>query len=360
MTPLGQTVQLTATFANRIYSAPRLLMHGGVIALIGAVVLTGSTGHPARLNPLANQTGFGSVLDQAATADVAAKVAEQTNLMVTREADSTAKTLNSQVSLPTSDDTTLASQSVVDTAGAAGRSITSYAVQPGDTLASIGEQFNITSDTVRWANGIAADGALKPGQKLTILPVSGVQYTVQSGDTAQSIADHFQANADQITAFNNAEVNGIKAGQSIIVPDGVMPDAANPAGAAATPSAPSASTGSADSAGASSAPVKAQPGGPNSYAFGYCTWYVATRRAIPSFWGNANAWYSNAQISGFSVGATPRPGAIAWTGAGYYGHVAYVESVVGGNVIVSEMNWNGNWDRKTFRTAPASSFRYIY
>jgi surface antigen len=29
-------------------------------------------------------------------------------------------------------------------------------------------------------------------------------------------------------------------------------------------------------------------------------------------------------------------------------------------VTVSEMNYNGNWGRKTSRTVPASSFRYIY
>jgi surface antigen len=87
---------------------------------------------------------------------------------------------------------------------------------------------------------------------------------------------------------------------------------------------------------------------------------VASHRSVPSNWGNANAWYYNAQASGFSVGSVPVPGAIAWTGAGYYGHVAYVEGVSGGMVTVSEMNYNGNWDRVTSRTVPASSFRYIY
>ena len=77
-------------------------------------------------------------------------------------------------------------------------------------------------------------------------------------------------------------------------------------------------------------------------------------------WGNANTWYANAQRAGYAVGTVPRPGAIAWTGAGYYGHVAYVESVNGNSVTISEMNYNGNWGRKTFRTTGASAFRYIY
>jgi surface antigen len=98
----------------------------------------------------------------------------------------------------------------------------------------------------------------------------------------------------------------------------------------------------------------------NGYAYGYCTYYVASPPQHPGNWGNANAWYYNAQASGFSVGSAPVPGAIAWTGAGYYGHVAYVESVSGGMVTVSEMNFNGGWNRVSSRTVPASSFRYIY
>lgn len=352
LTPVGQAVQATTHLAIKLYDTPRLIAHAGIIMLVGAVVLTGSTGHPARLNPLADQTGFGSVLDPAAAASVAAKVADQTNLLVNHQADTTAKTLNSQVSLPTSDDTTLAQPQVVNTAGAATRGTISYAVQPGDTLASIAAQFNITSDTVRWANNLGASDSLTPGQKLVILPISGVQYLVQPGDNAQSVADHFQSNADQIIAFNNAETAGLQPGQMIVVPDGVMPGVVTPAAAVAAPAGVTVSS--------QATTVHTQAGGPNRYAFGYCTWYVATQRAIPGWWGNAADWYSNAQISGYKVGATPAVGAIAWTGAGYYGHVAYVIGVSGNMVTVHEMNWNGNWDRVTSRTVPASTFRYIY
>jgi len=352
LTPVGQAVKTTTHMAGRLYDAPRLFAHAGIIMLFGLIVLTGSTGHPARLNPLADQTGFGSVLDPAAAANVAAKVADQSGLLVTHQAETTAKTLNSQVSLPTSDDTTLAQPQVVNTAGAATRGTITYAVQPGDTLGSIASQFNITSDTIRWANNLGAGDSLTPGQGLLILPISGVQYQVKGGDSAQSIADHFQSNADQIVAFNNAETTGLQPGQVIVVPDGIIPGATSaPAASVAVPAGTPA---------ARTAPIHAQVGGPNGYSFGYCTWYVASRRSVPGWWGNAANWYGNAQISGYSVGSAPRVGAIAWTGAGYAGHVAYVESVSGGMVTVSEMNWNGNWDRVTSRTVPASSFRYIY
>jgi surface antigen len=99
----------------------------------------------------------------------------------------------------------------------------------------------------------------------------------------------------------------------------------------------------------------------NSYAYGYCTWYVASRRSVPGNWGNAYTWYGAAQRSGYGTGSAPRVGAVAWERGN---HVAYVESVNGdGTVTVSEMNFwanGGGWGRRSYRTTPASHFLYIY
>ncbi len=99
----------------------------------------------------------------------------------------------------------------------------------------------------------------------------------------------------------------------------------------------------------------------NSYSWGQCTWYVAARRNVPSGWGNANQWYYHAKAAGWPVGTSPAPGAIAWTGAGWYGHVAYVEQVSAGgaSVYISEMNYRGV-GVKSYRWVSASSFKYIY
>ena len=84
-------------------------------------------------------------------------------------------------------------------------------------------------------------------------------------------------------------------------------------------------------------------GGPNRFDWGYCTWWVAQRRAV-TWRGNAIEWYANAQAQGYAVGDTPVPGAIlvrrsaSWSG---YGHVAYVESATGTTFTVSEMNVAG-------------------
>jgi surface antigen len=109
----------------------------------------------------------------------------------------------------------------------------------------------------------------------------------------------------------------------------------------------------------------------DSFAYGDCTWYVATRRCIP-WGGNANAWYYNASKMGYQEGSVPEVGAVAiWNqGQGganaWYGHVAYVEVVgpdlgVGsvavvpaGDFEISEMNW-GNWDQVDYRVLPDSA-----
>ena len=87
----------------------------------------------------------------------------------------------------------------------------------------------------------------------------------------------------------------------------------------------------------------------NHFAYGYCTFYVASRRPVPWF-GDAGQWYRNAQAMGYAVGSAPRPGAIMVTWESAIGHVAYVESVGGdGSWTVSEMNYKG-WNVVSYRT----------
>jgi surface antigen len=299
--------------------------------------------------------GMGSTLDNATTASIAADIAGAGGFMVDSDAAKTATSVNQQVALLTTDSGDLAKRQVVSTAGNPTRDVTTYTVAAGDTLSGVASKFNITTQTLEWANNLTDADAIKPGQTLTILPVSGLLYTVQAGDTAAILASAYNANAAQILSYNNTGTTGLKPGTQIIIPDGVKPQPVQ----VVTPT-PAASDGVVASASIHAPVLTHFAFSGNGYAFGYCTFYVASRRSVPSNWGNANQWYYNAQASGFSVGSTPVAGAIAWTGAGYYGHVAYVESVSGNNVTISEMNFNGNWDKVTYRTVSASSFLYIY
>jgi surface antigen len=108
-----------------------------------------------------------------------------------------------------------------------------------------------------------------------------------------------------------------------------------------------------------SAPSTAQQYTSRGYAYGHCTYYVASRRPIPQNWGNAREWLSRAKTAGYLTGVNASPGAIAQTTTGRWGHVAYVEKVEAGKVYLSEYNFVG-WNRLSYRWANENEFKYIY
>ena len=98
--------------------------------------------------------------------------------------------------------------------------ISTYVVQQGDTLSGIAELFDVTPNTILWANSLSSRSTLRVGQRLTILPVTGVRYTVKSGDTVASIAKKFNGDEEEIRAFNGLDGAKLAAGTEIVVPDG--------------------------------------------------------------------------------------------------------------------------------------------
>ena len=77
-------------------------------------------------------------------------------------------------------------------------------------------------------------------------------------------------------------------------------------------------------------------------------------------WGNAIQWGDAARRAGIPVNSTPAVGAVAWSNAGTYGHVAWVAAVSGSTVTVEEYNYSYD-GRYHLRTVPASSFAgYIH
>ncbi len=109
------------------------------------------------------------------------------------------------------------------------KDVVNYTVQPGDTVDSIAKSFNISLNTLLWANDISKNSDLKVGNSLIILPVSGVSYVVKNGDTLSQIAKTYKAKVDDIIAFNGLANEGdIFIGDILIIPDGVMPQKAGP------------------------------------------------------------------------------------------------------------------------------------
>jgi len=104
------------------------------------------------------------------------------------------------------------------------KEITEYVVQPGDTLGSIAADFGISLNTILWANDLGRNSIIRPGQKLIILPVSGVIHHVKKGDTLSEIARTYKAKIEDIIAFNDLSEEGdIYVGDILIIPGGVKP-----------------------------------------------------------------------------------------------------------------------------------------
>ena len=102
--------------------------------------------------------------------------------------------------------------------------IAEYMVEEGDSLWSIADQFNISLNTILWANDLNKNSLIKPGQKLVILPISGVIHHVKSGDTISGVAQTYEGKAEEVISFNRLSDEGdIFVGDIVIVPGGEMP-----------------------------------------------------------------------------------------------------------------------------------------
>lgn len=106
--------------------------------------------------------------------------------------------------------------------------IIEYEVRPGDTVSTIAEKFGISVDTIIWENTLKSIKEIKVGQKLRILPVTGVLYKVKPGETIYTVAKKLQVDPQVIVdwpynSFANDETFALDVGQVLTVPDGIAP-----------------------------------------------------------------------------------------------------------------------------------------
>lgn len=226
--------------------------------------------------------------------------------------------------------------------------ITIHIVESGESLWSIAKKYDLKIETVIWVSDIK-DAIIQPGQELAILPVDGLIHLVEKGDTLESIALKYKADPEKIVAINEIfSPDEIFENQALIIPDGELPSAPRVEQKSFT-----------------NLSTNNFYGLSREYPYGQCTWWVAQKRAIPS-WGNAKNWLSNAIASGFPVCkgsyCTPQVGAVISLKGSPLGHVAYVERLMNGKVIFSEMNYIG-WGKMNYRSLKIGDSRilgYIY
>lgn len=334
------------------------------LALLGAVVFfvtKAPAQQPAQLNSVATQAAGDVVtgpLDQVSSADIAVHIARTIGLPERDSVTNHADTVSAVEANAPADTSVVAKPQVVASALPTYKDIQEYITVAGDTVGSIATKFGVSSESVRWSNGL--NGSIIPvGKKLVLPPAgtNGVVYTVAPGDTPDSLAQKYTADKDLIISFNDAEVAGLKPGARILIPNGIVQ-------AVAPVRSYSSSTNYAGFAWGSSAVYNS-----NGYDYGWCTWHAANRRReigrpIPSNLGNAISWYYIARNNGMPVGDAPAAGAVLWHARmGGLGHVAFVEKInADGSLLVSDMNFPA-WGRVTTRTVAPSEigqYKFIY
>ncbi|MBQ6313296.1 LysM peptidoglycan-binding domain-containing protein [Candidatus Saccharibacteria bacterium] len=252
----------------------------------------------------------------------------------------------------------------------ASRGIEKYTVLEGENVDTIAAKFKVSSDQIRWSNGLKTID-VDAGTILYIPSVPGIVYTVKAGDTIESIVEKYGSTASDIIALNDLEVSGISEDMKILLKDGTLPEKERPE---YVPPAPARTYYTYTYLGNTSVRQNIISlgyfyglGGP--YVAGQCTqWAWSKRPDLPSFLGNASSWAINAANAGYTVSWAPNgvpvAGAVFQTGGGWYGHVGYVEAVnPDGSIVISEMNYNYQPFHAIQSTVPANmvgNFNYIY
>jgi murein DD-endopeptidase MepM/ murein hydrolase activator NlpD len=104
---------------------------------------------------------------------------------------------------------------------------TTYTIQTGDSVFGIAQYFDLTPETILWANKDTMNDdphMISVGNELRIPPTNGVYYQWQEGDTLESVAGKFKVDVDAILDWTPNKIDRtnpvIEPGTYVMVPGG--------------------------------------------------------------------------------------------------------------------------------------------
>ena len=105
------------------------------------------------------------------------------------------------------------------------RPVRQYTVKKGDTLGAIALQYDVSAESLAFANGISDPTSISIGRELLVPPADGALYTVQAGDTVASVAARFKVDPTVIMTWNRLyfEPEHFAPGQLVFVANGEVP-----------------------------------------------------------------------------------------------------------------------------------------
>ena len=196
------------------------------MAVVAFVVKSPSSSTAVKQNSIASASSAvaANPLDELSSADIAAHVAQVTDLAELPSVRNTADTYKAELTI-TAEDRVLAKPQVIGTPLPSYKDIRRYKTVQGDTISGLATKFGVTSDSIRWSNSLNGD-SVSAGRDLVIPPVNGIVYRVKAGDTVEKLADKYRASKEEIIITNDTEIRGLVVGSDIVIPNGVQPVAA--------------------------------------------------------------------------------------------------------------------------------------
>ena len=100
-------------------------------------------------------------------------------------------------------------------------SIILYEVKSGDSIDTVSKLFNVSKNTIVWANNLKNSKAkLTPGDSLLIFPITGIQYVAKSTISINEIAKKYNADAEEISQYNGISISvKLAKGDTVFIPD---------------------------------------------------------------------------------------------------------------------------------------------
>ena len=223
-----------------------------------------------------------------------------------------------------------------------------YEVKKDDTLGAIAQKYDVSRDTIIWANNLDKKvDTLKIWTKLIFPPVTWVVYNVKKWDTISEIAKKYWVYSKEIVDQNWIKDNYLKISQKIIIPgwkyikEEVIKKPVYTKPTYATKTYKQKASAIVENSNSTwMYPLTWRK--PFSWAWGNCTWYVASYKNVNWRW-NANQWLKNARAKWHSTGMWAVNGSIIVLGWRWYnrryGHVWIVREVHKNHLIISDMNY---------------------
>ncbi|HEV8468646.1 MAG TPA: M23 family metallopeptidase [Candidatus Limnocylindria bacterium] len=118
-----------------------------------------------------------------------------------------------------------ASRNPVTVAATGVNPIQEVTIHEGDTLATMANFYDVSIESIAFANGITDAHSIQLGQKLIIPPAEGALYTVKDEDTVETVAARFKVDPSVIMSYNRVyfEPEHFAPGQLIFVRGAELP-----------------------------------------------------------------------------------------------------------------------------------------